>query len=298
MLNQLIESIDYLKNAETMVEITKGFSADKKYILDDRFLLRVFSKKDEASRRNEFECIDRLNSYSNYVPKTIDFGTVTELDLSYMILSYLPGRDGEEELPNLTETEQYDAGYTAGRELKKLHSLTAPSTTPVWFETKKKKSDKYLLELKAVPVEETLKQLLENYIHGHEHLMMNRPSTFQHDDYHPSNLLINEKGFSGVIDFQRMDWGDPLHDLTKIGFFAKRISVQFSKGVIDGYHEGTTVNNHFWALYSLYSAMHIVSALVWGRKLGIEQYDKLYSYSLEVLHDHDQFKRMIPSWYE
>src|SRR5690625_7027964 len=60
--------------------------------------------------------------------------------------------------------------------------------------------------------------------------MKNRSFTFQHYVFHPANFLIHIRSFSGIIDFQRMDWGDPLHDLTKIGFFAIQTSIPFSKG--------------------------------------------------------------------
>lgn len=49
-------------------------------------------------------------------------------------------------------------------------------------------------------------------------LLKGRPNTFQHDDFHPSNILIHNRNFSGIIDFGRMDWGDPIHDLQKLGF--------------------------------------------------------------------------------
>ncbi|WP_228485694.1 aminoglycoside phosphotransferase family protein [Thermaerobacillus caldiproteolyticus] len=152
-------------------------------------------------------------------------------------------------------------------------------------------------ELKKINLDENIKETLETYIKKNETLMKGRPSKFQHDDFHPSNILINNKSFSGIIDFQRMDWGDPIHDLHKLGFFSKQVSIEFTKGIIDGYHENQVLNESFWELYALYSAMHIVSALVWGMGRSREQYEVLLKYSLDVIKDHDNFNCVIPKWY-
>lgn len=296
MDQEIKEKITFLNNANRIEPLHKGFSTDKKYVVDHQYLLRLFSSEDEKRRRVEFDTIQKLSVYSAFVPQAITFGTIT--DKSYMILSYLPGRDAEVGLKDLTGDEQYTAGMAAGRELKKLHRLTAPSNAPDWYTQKKLKSDKYLRSLQKIAVDPYIKQMLETYIDQHKHVMKGRPNTFQHDDFHPANLLIKNRKFSGIIDFQRMDWGDPIHDLTKLGFFSSRISIPFTQGIVDGYHEETGVTNEFWQLYALYSAMHIISSLVWGLNVGPENYRKLFSYSLNVIRDHDYFNRTIPKWYK
>lgn len=295
---RIIEKIPSLKKANSIVPINKGFSADQKYIIDEQYLIRMFSSEFEISRRGEYHMIHALSAYSDYVPKVIEFGSLKDLNLSYMILTYLPGEDAEVSLQRLKEEEQYSAGLIAGGELKKLHSLSAPATVLPWYEQKKQKNDHYLVGFKKLPLDKEIKLMLETYIDKNEYLMKGRPNTFQHDDFHPSNLLINNRKFSGIIDFQRMDWGDPIHDLTKLGFFSSRISVPFTRGIVDGYHNNNVVDNEFWKLYTLYSVMHIVSALVWGLRISVEQYELLLSYSLDVIRDHDDFNRVIPKWYE
>lgn len=294
---QIKEKITHLKNARSIVELDKGFSFDKKYIIDNEYLLRLFPIEDVKHRRIEYDTIHALSAFSNYVPAGVDFNTLEELGKAYMILTFLPGVDAEVAMKGLTENEQYHVGFDAGRELKKLHGLKAPSDYEPWHILKKKKSDRYIEELKEIDIDEHLKRLLEDYILKNEHLMKERPNRFQHDDFHPSNLVIHKKAFAGIIDFQRMDWGDPVHDLQKLGFFSTRVSVPFTKGVVDGYHEDGGLTSEFWELYSLYSAMHVVSAIVWGMKMGPEQFEVLYEYSMDVLRDHDNFKEIVPDWY-
>ncbi|SDJ15702.1 aminoglycoside phosphotransferase family protein [Salimicrobium halophilum] len=297
MQHSSIEEIPIVQKADNIQTLTKGFSYDEKYVIDEQYLLRIFSSDTKHSRRKEFETIHQLSTYSNYVPEAIAFDTLKESDKSYMILSYLPGTDGEVALNHLMDEEQYSTGFEAGRELKKLHTLPAPSDYPTWFEVKQRKISKYFKELEKIDVDQGLKAMLENYIKERECLMENRPNRFQHDDFHPSNIVIENKRFSGLIDFQRMDWGDPIHDLQKLGFFSKQVSVPFTNGILDGYHEGKEISDSFWELFIFYSAVHIVSALVWGEKRSPEQYELLYERSLEVLRDHEDFNRIVPKWY-
>lgn len=294
----VLKNIPHLKNAASIVELTKGFSYDKKFIIDQKYLLRCFSSEDKERRNAEFETVRTLAAYSNYVPEGIEFNSLPGSDISYMLLTYMPGEDGETALKKLKTEEQYSAGVSSGKELKKLHRLSAPEGYPSWFSVKKKKSDNYLKELKKLDVDGHFVHLLEVYIKENESLMKNRPNRFQHDDFHPSNILIDRNRFSGIIDFQRMDWGDPVHDLQKLGFFSKRISIPFTRGVVDGYHfDEETVLPSFWELYAFYSAVHIVSALVWGMKNSRSQFKMMLDYSYDVAKDHNHFKRNIPHWY-
>lgn len=294
----LKEHIPCLRSANLITGIEKGYSNDEKYVADHKFLIRVFSDKESDLRKKEFEVITKLSQMSSHVPKAIDFGYLVHEQQAYMLLSYLPGADAESLLPLMTKGDQYKAGYIAGGELKKLHQCMATSNYPAWHIVKKKKSDRYIDEFELIEMDKSLFQLLKTYINANEHIMLNRPNVFQHDDFHPSNLLIDNNRFSGIIDFQRMDWGDPIHDFHKLGFFSKQISIDFTVGIIDGYHENTAPSEQFWKLYALYSAMHIVSALVWGKKLGDQQYIFMKERALEVLHDHDFFTQPIPRWYE
>ncbi|SEQ90225.1 Predicted kinase, aminoglycoside phosphotransferase (APT) family [Virgibacillus subterraneus] len=294
----LEEKISYLKNAKAIVELNKGFSHDKKYVVDNKYLIRIFPIKDQESRKIEFNTLNKLAGFSNYVPKGFEFESLINEGIAYMVLDYLPGADAEVILKYLTEQEQYAAGFHAGEELSKLHQFSAPVNYPSWYSVKREKNNRYLEQLKEINLDENIMEMLTIYIEKNEYLLKDRPNTFQHDDFHPANLLIQGKTFSGIIDFQRMDWGDPIHDLHKLGFFSKRISIAFTRGIIDGYRTNTGINESFWQLYALYSAMHIVSALVWGKKLGSENYERMLAYSLDVIEDHDHFRQCIPNWYK
>jgi aminoglycoside phosphotransferase (APT) family kinase protein len=130
MDDHIKEKIPYAKNANSIIELNKGFSNDKKYVIDDKYLLRLFSNEGKQNRKKEFDTIKKLARYSKYVPIGIEFDTLNDFYMSYMIFTYLPGMDAEVALKDLTEKEQYLAGFLAGKELKKLHNLSAPSDYP------------------------------------------------------------------------------------------------------------------------------------------------------------------------
>jgi aminoglycoside phosphotransferase (APT) family kinase protein len=292
------QEIPFMKDAKSIQQLTKGFSNDQKFVIDDKYLIRLFPLEDADDRKKEFETITMLSSVSDFVPEAIEFGVQQALGLTYMVLTYLPGKDGEEALSSLTEKEQYHVGFQAGKELKKLHEYPAPEGTEPWNIHKKRKSDRYIEELKLLEdLDTVVVSKLISFIKSNEHLMDGRPNRFQHDDFHPFNLIVKDKEFNGFIDFQRMDWGDPIHDLQKLGFFGVKVSVPFSIGAIDGYNGGEEISKDFWQLFALYSAMHAVSSFVWGKKMGDEQYDLLSRYAMDVLRDHDNFKENIPRWY-
>ncbi|WP_249260919.1 aminoglycoside phosphotransferase family protein [Virgibacillus pantothenticus] len=294
-----INSIAYIplfEQATTIKKLNKGFSFDQKYVIDDQYLVRVFSDDHIEKREEEFQTLAKLRSLSKAIPEAIEFNTVKELGIAYMILSFMPGEDGEATLQKLATDAQYAAGYSAGEELNKLHAYPAPKDMEPWYDLKKRKSDDYLQQLTLLNIDPKVENTLVHYIREHEHIMKGRPNRFQHDDFHPANLLIHNRRFSGIIDFQRMDWGDPIHDLQKLGFFSSRISIPFTQGIVDGYHRNMKVDEGFWELYTLYSAMHLVSALVWGKKMGT--FERMRSYSMNVLEDHDFFTKTVPNWYE
>jgi len=292
------QEIPFMREANSVQQLTKGFSTDQKFVIDDKYLIRLFPLEDANHRRKEFETISMLSSLSDSVPEAIEFGVQEALGSAYMVLSYLPGKDGEEALCSLSESEQYHVGFQAGNELKRLHEYPAPEGTEPWNIHKKRKSDRYIEELKLLEDLDTgVISKLISYIKSNEYLMDGRPNRFQHDDFHPSNFIVKGKEFNGFIDFQRMDWGDPIHDLQKLGFFGIKVSVPFSIGALDGYNGGEKISQEFWQLFALYSAMHVVSSFVWGKKMGDEQYDLLSRYAMDVMRDHDDFRENIPRWY-
>lgn len=290
--------------------IEKGFSFEEKYLLsgteEKRYIARVSlagGEEEVRRKRTEFDIIRTLHGFSSLVPEAYSFGLSCDGESCYMILEYIEGTDLEEELPHLSEEEQYELGLQAGRELLNLHGLDAPPMAAVWHERYSRKYarkcqrfDEWGIDPGRIDMEQ-----LSRFISENEHHMKCRRETFQHDDYHPANLIVNDGRLTGIIDFNRYDWGDPVHDFVKTAYFSSAISVPFSAGQIDGYSGGKPPEE-FWKKYSLYTAMMMIQDMVWAHwyteQTGSgDQVEQMRERTTRVWSDHDGFEDEIPGWY-
>lgn len=301
MIKALIKEIPLISNCKEVIEIKKGFSSDEKFLIhtqDDnkKLLLRVFNLEDLDPKRTEYAILEKMQEYQVTCSRPISIGEIE--NRGYMITSYIDGKDAEDEILKYTEQEQYNIGIEAGKELKKMHQMPAPDYISSWYSRKVEKHKKYIDAYLACEVKVKNDDKIMKFIDENIHLMKSRPNLFQHDDFHLGNIVVSDKKFAGVIDFNRYDWGDPIHEFLKIGIFTRGVSIPFSIGQIRGYFNNREPDEDFWRLYSLYLAMCVFSTVVWTLKTVPnnmnEMLEKVYMY----LEDHDYFSRLKPKWYQ
>jgi len=290
--------------------IPKGFSFERKYLLScsdtERYLLRIASLSDPGTlpyKQAEFEVVRRLRNYSSLVPGAHAFGVSDDGSLCFMLLDFVEGTDGETALGGLAAQDQYRLGVQAGKELKRLHAMPAPADLPDWsgavsakYARKAAAFDAQGLRLPGIDRARLSRYIRENIpcIHG-------AGRTFLHGDYHPANLIVHDGRLTGIIDFNRYDWGDPVHDFLKTAFFTRAISIPFSVGQIDGYHEGS-VPSLFWKKYAVYCALTLVPDLLWAHdyasKCGFpDEIGRSEARVQQVYADHEGFTTDVPGWY-
>ncbi|MGF9697767.1 hypothetical protein [Paenibacillus sp. MABNR03] len=68
-------------------------------------------------------------------------------------------------------------------------------------------------------------------------------------------------------------------------------------GQIQSYFGGGEPDELFWRLYSLYTAMALVSSMVWIQQVKPEETDDMVDKIELVRENHDDFRRFIPRWY-
>jgi aminoglycoside phosphotransferase (APT) family kinase protein len=236
-----------------------------------------------------------MEGYNVNCSKPIEIGKIT--NNGYMLTSYLEGTDAQEELPHYSDGEQFKIGIDAGQELRKMHQYVAPNYISSWYSRKVEKHKKYIDAYLACHIRIKNDEQIMKFIDENIHLMKQRPNLFQHDDFHVGNIIVKNKKLAGIIDFNRYDWGDPIHEFLKVGIFSREVSVPFSIGQIKGYFNGAKPDEYFWRLYSLYLAMCVFSTVVWTLRTipdNIEEMlDKVYTF----LEDHDYFHKLKPVWY-
>ncbi|EAE5921773.1 Aminoglycoside phosphotransferase [Listeria monocytogenes FSL J1-208] len=288
-----VARLKMLHNAKVISEIKKGFSINKKYQVDETYLVRVFPIDLLQERKQEFKIIQALNSQTPFVPKAYDFGFIERE--GYMIISYLQGEDAESGMTHLSHSEQFKAGFSAGEILREVHKIPLDIPKMNWLDFQTAKFKRKVEELKELEITASFLTETEQFVYENLTRLKNRPVCLQHGDFHPANIILKNNKFVGLIDFNRLEFGDPLFDLAKIGFFTTEVSIPFARGSILGYIDKEEVTD-FWNLYALYTAMHITSAVNWAAKNESRNFKKLMDYAAKTAASHDNFQKIVPSW--
>ena len=236
-------SIIAVTGCTQVTKIARGYSFDHKYLLeggDGRdYILRITPLTpmvEPARKEEEYHLIEHAGRYSSCVPRTYSFGVACDEGLCYMLLDYIHGVDGEEAIPLLSRDEQYRIGLAAGRELLNLHRMKAPRSIGPWRE---RFSAKYarkcaVFDEMQISTGRIDMEHLADYIAENEGILACPEQSFLHDDYHPANLIVADGRLHGIIDFNRHDWGDPMHDFVKLASFSSAVSIPFAVGPTDG----------------------------------------------------------------
>lgn len=293
--------IPFLQTSTRIDPITKGFSTDKKYLVSfanrSRLILKTASIDQWERKQTECAILRELQSHHVKASIPVDSGTLEDQHLCYVLFSYLDGNDASEMLPAYSEDEQYAIGFTAGQELAKMHRLSAPPAIQPWNMRASQKHQKYAAAYQNCGIRLKNDSNILDFIESASPLMKARPNTFQHDDFHVGNLIVKEKEYVGAIDFNRFDWGDPIHDFYKLGLFSREVSIPFCIGQLHGYFNQQNPPDTFWKLYNLYMAMSLFSGLVWSIRVTPHLVDQMTERIYSILEDHQYFESEKPLWY-
>ncbi|MEC0240327.1 aminoglycoside phosphotransferase family protein [Paenibacillus dokdonensis] len=295
-----MEQIPLLAGSDSMIHIDKGFSGDQKFMVTKesrKYLLRVFDIKLYPQKGMEYEALIRMQHYQVQCSRPLELGRWDDIELGYMILTFIEGEEAAVGISDYSPETQYAIGLEAGAELLKIHQYNAPEFIQSWYERQLKKYHRNRDQYRSCGVQIKDDTKLFAFIDEHLHWMLHRPNRFQHDDFHLANLVVKDGHLSGVIDFNRCDWGDPIHDFLKISFFSSDLSVSFAIGQIHGYHGQQEPDKTFWQMYSLYLAMNLVGSVAWTLRVYPEGISDMMNRIDRVLEDHQYFENMVPVWY-
>lgn len=300
----IIEEVSSIASVKNATFVEKGFSPDEKWVLEaedgSQIFVKICEEKVADHKENEFQYMRSFYDRGVPVPEPKQFQYLPQYKKCVQVFEYVLGEDAEVTLPHLSDSAQYEAGVQAGKVLRDIHSLHKQDPTETWEEYRWSKYKRYseALEEMEEDIPHTFRmEPVESFIQEHKHLLKDRPVVFMHDDYHPSNLMMEGTSFKAVIDFDRYEWGDPYHDYYKLALFTRNISVPFSIGQLHGYFEGEPPM-HFWQLYALYVAMAFNADIVWAMRMGEGQPELSHQRLQQMYDDHKGFTRYIPTWYE
>ena len=277
--------------------IDKGWSRDKKYCVTDengtRYLFRVSDISEYDAKKAEFEMMRQVSALGVPMCQPIEFGVCDEGVFS--LQSWIDGDDAEEIISALSDTEQYVYGLEAGRILKKIHSIPAPSSQEDWEARFNRKMDYKIQKYNECPLKYENGQAFIDCINENRYLLKDRLQTYQHGDYHIGNMIIGRDKKLYIIDFNRNDYGDPWEEFNRIVWGAQKSSL-FASGMVNAYFENN-VPLEFWKLLALYISSNTLSSVPWAIPFGEEQIGVMVNQAKEVLEWYDNMKNPVPTWY-
>ena len=277
--------------------IDKGWSEDKKYCLTDeqgkRFLLRVSPIEQYDRKKSEYELMSQVATLGVPMCKPLEFGTSDEG--VYSIQTWIDGVDVKENVHNLTCEEQYSYGFEAGRILKEIHKIPAPKGIEDWEIYFNRKADRKIKMYEECPIKYENGQAFIDYINAHRYLLIGRPRTYQHGDYHIGNMMIGNDKQLYIIDFNRNDFGDPWEEFNRIVWCAQKAPL-FASGMVNGYFDNN-VPMEFWRLLALYISSNTLSSVYWAIPFGQDEVNTMLNQAKEVLSWYDNMRNPVPTWY-
>ncbi|MBM7585658.1 aminoglycoside phosphotransferase (APT) family kinase protein [Bacillus pakistanensis] len=284
---------------DTFEELKSGYSSAKKYKLysvgcKPLYLLKIYTieKRDRVER--EFELLNKHYKNNVLCQKPIIFDFKKEEKICYVVLSYIDGTSGDTALATLGKDLQYEIGLQAGKELRKIHLIT-PDNSFNWY---KKRLDKYQNKIetcKRIGLTFYKQKFIESYINENINLLKNSPICFQHDDFHPQNIIIKNKKLNGIIDFDSFDWGDPFEEFFKLPKYTIQTSTYFAKGQIMGYFDNK-IPDIFWRKYNLFVALNQHASQIGGYSMGNLKY--VQERTRYIIETHDFLNNKPPEWFD
>ncbi len=276
--------------------INKGWSCDEKYCVTAsdgiKYLLRVTPDEKSANRADMFRMQQQVAALGVSMCKPVEFGKCDEG--VYTVQTWVEGKDAEEIIPYLADSEQYAYGLEAGRILKVIHSIPAPENQPDWEPRFNAKMSHKIRMYNECPIKFDGAENIIDYIESNRHLLTNRPQSFQHGDYHIGNMMI-ENDKIVIIDFDRYDFGDPWEEFNRIVWCAQSSPI-FASGIISGYFDNE-VPLEFWKLLALYISSNMLSSIPWAIPFGESEVSTMLNQAKDVLSWYNNMQNPVPTWF-
>lgn len=299
--SKMLSDIPEFNNWHRIEPVDKGWSADKKFHIETndgkKLLLRLADISQSEKKKTEFETMVKVQQLGISMSEPISLGTCNGGKLVYTLLSWLEGESAEEALPSLNGKKQYDFGISAGQMLKKIHSVPAPDNQTDWESRVRRKVELKVTQYRSCGHTIPNGKKIWQFIQKNMKYLKNRPQSLQHGDFHVGNLIITPQGRLGLIDFNRLDYGDPYEEFCRLTAFSRRFSIPFARGQIDGYFNNQPPDL-FFRLMALYTAIDAHFSIIWAIAFGEKEIEGSLERSKMNYEDYQGFETYIPVWYK
>ncbi len=284
-----------IKDICRIYPIEKGFSQEKKFQIQTNakdLLLRIAPLDALSRKQEEFGIMKQL--FAEGVRCNCPVEMFTEDDGVYSLFHYLPGDDAETAITGIPDDAGFKAGVQAGRDLKKINTLERPARN--WKSQKLEKHDRYVAKYRQMGCHFPNDDKVLDFIRQHWDQINPGNDRFLHDDFHLGNIVMLRGVYSGILDFNRYDWGDPLHEFVKLEWFTWPVCEAFARGQIKGYFGDRGISDADCLTLSVYIAMSIFSTIVWTQIYHPHTMPSIRAKVDAILTRYRCFDQIRPKW--
>lgn len=276
--------------------ISKGLSSDKKYYVETaderKYLMRLSDISEYDRKKRKYFLMKEWNSLGVPMSRPVEFGLCDDGSSVYQLLSWCEGRNLDEVLPRLSESERYKLGIKAGKALHRIHSIPA-QTEEDWYDRYISVIDERIKAFLGCGVRFKGWEKIYDFYLANMHLLHNRPQVYLHGDYHAGNLMLSDSGEISVIDWEPLDFegfGDPWAEITM------QECPYFSSGLTDGYFDGK-IPKEFWIMQAFYCSVGALTSIPWAFYNFPEELDSRIKLCDDILKWYDGMRNSVPSRY-
>lgn len=292
-----------IPNHESFIKIeaiNKGLSGDEKYYVEtaqgQRYLLRISNIESYERKKTMYDMMGRVASLGVYMSVPVDFGICNNGKNVYQLLSWCDGETADIVLPKLSHDEQYMLGVKSGQNLRRIHSIPAPSGLEDWYYRFVRINDGRLRTFFSCGVHIDGSDAILAFYEENRHLLRGRPQCFIHGDYHNHNLLISANRDIMVVDWELIDslYGDPWSEFNRI--LNANLVPHFTTGQIHGYFDGEPPEE-FWRILALYLSTGALMLVSWAVYVEPSCLDECKQTASNIIHWFDGMRCSVPKWY-
>lgn len=281
--------------------IEKGVSGDKKYRVEkidgQCLLLRISDVEYYQRKKTMYDMMQRVAKLGVSMSRPVDFGVCNSGRNVYQLLSWCDGETADVVLPNLSENEQYAIGVKAGKNLKMIHSISAPDSIEDWYDRFNKINDGRIKSFFNCGVTVEGSDSILAFYEENRYLLRGRPQCFIHGDYHNDNILVSEDLKIAIVDWDLLDslYGDPWSEFNRISMSTNFVP-HFTTGLLHGYFGGEPPVE-FWRVLALYLSTGALSLVSWAVYVEPGCLEECKQIAANVIRWYDGMSNVVPTWY-
>jgi len=215
-------------------------------------------------------------------PQLLDHWAGDEECTGAFLLSELKGRP-------LSVSDGPEIAYQVGVLQAKMHSVEPPegkvlkgidNEFPNWSSFLDEKFYSFAEDVKKVVDASLFDAAIEKYKEMKQHLPSPDGPSFVHMDFRPGNIIVNDLGVVGVIDFESVRFGSTEIDFTKLHRDYLYVDDQVFKAFQEGYRSVRPLID-LEVVLPFYQFTDAFNSIGWCCRRGIDKHRKFYEENVE-----------------